>query len=114
MTLDFEPVLLTQLFIILCAGSFDFVELFVYNNKKEMSMNLLFERIKLQAQFSRLYHNLDPAVADDVIAQAWQIERTRPAKTHDNAKALLPHPSSSAAIVDQAAVVCPDQHAYNF
>ena len=79
-----------------------------------MSMNLLFERIKLQAQFSRLYHDLDPAVADDVIAQAWQIERTKPAKTHDNGQALCKHPSSSAAIADQADVVCPDQPAYNF
>ena len=77
-------------------------------------MNLLFERIKLQAQFSRLYHDLDPAAADDLIAQAWQIERTKPAKTHDNGQALCKHPSSSAAIADQADVVCPDQPAYNF
>ena len=77
-------------------------------------MNILFERIKLQAQFSRLYQHLDPAVADDVIARAWEIERTKPAKTHDNAQELLPHPSASAAIANQDAAVCLDQPVYNF
>jgi hypothetical protein len=61
-------------------------------------MNLLFERIKLQAQFSRLYQHLDPAAADDLIARAWQIERTKPAKTHDNALEQFEYHSSSAAI----------------
>ena len=47
-------------------------------------MNLLFERIKLQAQFSRLYQHLDPAVADDVVARAWEIERTKREETPGN------------------------------
>ena len=44
-------------------------------------MNLLFERVRIQAQLSRLYDLVDPAQADQIVESAWQIERTRRAKT---------------------------------
>jgi hypothetical protein len=46
-----------------------------------MSMNLLFERVRIQAQLSRLYDLVDPEQADEIVKSAWQIERTRRAKT---------------------------------
>lgn len=48
-------------------------------------MNLLFERVRIQAQISRLYDLVGRETADQVIQTAWQIEQTRPAK-----KPLLP------------------------
>lgn len=48
-------------------------------------MNLLFERVRLQAQFSRLYDLVGQETADRLIDQAWQIESSRLAK-----KPLLP------------------------
>lgn len=50
-------------------------------------MNCLFERIRLQAAFSRLYQHLDWQSADQIIADAWQIER---AKTPETAEPLDP------------------------
>ena len=44
-------------------------------------MNLLFERVRIQAQLSRLYDLVDPAQADQIVESAWQIEQTRRAKT---------------------------------
>lgn len=44
-------------------------------------MNLLFERVRIQAQLSRLYDLVDPEQADEIVKSAWQIERTRRAKT---------------------------------
>lgn len=44
-------------------------------------MNLLFERVRIQAQISRLYDLVGQEAADQVIADAWRIEQTRPAQT---------------------------------
>ena len=44
-------------------------------------MNLLFERVRIQAQLSRLYDLVTPEQADEIVHTAWQIERTRRAKT---------------------------------
>lgn len=81
MTVEFEPVLLIRIFIILIAVLIDFVGPAVYNNKKEQQMNLLFERVRIQAQISRLYDLVGPEQADQIVETAWQIERTRSAKT---------------------------------
>lgn len=40
-------------------------------------MNLLFERVRIQAQISRLYDLVGRTQADQVILQAWQIEQAR-------------------------------------
>lgn len=81
MTVEFEPVLLIRIFIILIAVLIDFVGPALYNNKKEQQMNLLFERVRIQAQISRLYDLVGPEQADQIVETAWQIERTRSAKT---------------------------------
>ena len=44
-------------------------------------MNLLFERVRIQAQLSRLYDLVEAEQADQIVESAWQIERTRRAKT---------------------------------
>ena len=44
-------------------------------------MNLLFERVRIQAQLSRLYDLVETEQADQIVESAWQIERTRRAKT---------------------------------
>jgi hypothetical protein len=44
-------------------------------------MNLLFERVRIQAQLSRLYDLVTPDQADEIVHTAWQIERARRAKT---------------------------------
>jgi hypothetical protein len=38
-------------------------------------MNHLFERIRLQAQFKRLYDNYRPDQADQLIREAWSREQ---------------------------------------
>jgi hypothetical protein len=47
-------------------------------------MNLLFERVRIQAQISRLYDLVDRSTADQVILQAWQIEQARQDKIARN------------------------------
>jgi hypothetical protein len=83
MTVGLEPVLLIQLFIICCAVLIDFVRPQLYNNKKETSMNLLFERVRIQAQISRLYDLVSQEQADEIVRSAWQLERSSRVKTFE-------------------------------
>lgn len=46
-------------------------------------MNLLFERVRIQAQISRLYDLVSQEEADQIVHSAWQLERSNRAKTFE-------------------------------
>ena len=46
-------------------------------------MNLLFERVRIQAQISRLYDLVSQEQADEIVRSAWQLERSNRAKTFE-------------------------------
>jgi hypothetical protein len=70
-------------------------------------MNLLFERVRIQAQISRLYDLVGRETADQVIQTAWQIEQTRPAKKPQQQLSDMPNPLPAHANNDVVREVNP-------